>query len=192
MPTAYACWRGQLEVDDGAQERVGDLEQDAGAVAGVDLGAGGAAVVEVAQRGERLGHDVVAGLAGQGRHEGDAAGVVLVAGVVETLGRREVRAGTRASGILPSSSAPRGPTTLSGRHQRISEVDVAAGDDVGPSGDGQIITGGRRSAGVAFQAVGPALSATGSSDVGPALGVGSGAAGRRRTPAPRGRAGAAR
>ena len=52
---------GQLEVDHLAQERVGDLDQDAGAVAGVRLGAGGAAVVEVAQRGERLDHDVVAG-----------------------------------------------------------------------------------------------------------------------------------
>ena len=55
----------QVEVDDLAQERVGDLEQDAGAVAGVDLGAGGAAVVEVAQRGERLVDDGAAGDAGQ-------------------------------------------------------------------------------------------------------------------------------
>ena len=65
--------------------------QDPGAVAGVDLGAGGAAVVEVAQGGEGLGHDVVAGLTGQGRHHGDATGVLLVARVVETLRRREVR-----------------------------------------------------------------------------------------------------
>jgi hypothetical protein len=85
---------GQLEAELGgdlAQERVGHLEQDPGAVTGVDLGAGGAAVVEVAQGGERLGHDVVAGLTGQGRHHGDTAGVLLVARVVETLRRREVR-----------------------------------------------------------------------------------------------------
>ena len=60
-----------------------------GAVTGVDLGAGGTAVVEVAQRGEGLGDDVVAGLAGQRGDERDAAGVVLVARVVEPLGRRE-------------------------------------------------------------------------------------------------------
>ena len=35
VPTAYAPARGQVEVDDGAQERVRDLDQDAGAVAGV-------------------------------------------------------------------------------------------------------------------------------------------------------------
>ena len=75
----------QLEVDHLAQERVRDLDQDPGAVTGVDLGAGGAAVVEVAQRGERLVDDGAAGDAGQGRHEGDATGVVLEARVVETL-----------------------------------------------------------------------------------------------------------
>ena len=91
---------GQVEVDDGAQERVGHLQQDPGAVTGVGLGAGGAAVVEVAQRGAGLGHDVVAGLARQRRDEGDTAGVVLVARVVEALGGWErVR-----HGILPSSS----------------------------------------------------------------------------------------
>ena len=82
----------QLEVDDLAQEGVGDLHQDARPVAGVGLGARGAAVVEVAQGRQRLGHDVVARLAGEVRHERHAAGVVLVAGVVEPLGgagRRE-------------------------------------------------------------------------------------------------------
>ena len=104
-----------------AQERVGDLHQDAGAVAGVGLGAGGAAVVEVAQGGEGLGHDVVAGLAGQGRDEGDAAGVVLVARVVEPLGRRErVRVGHR---VLPSSSV-----------QAAENCIMGAGDDIGPRG----------------------------------------------------------
>ena len=89
MPTAYARGCGQLEVDDLAEERVRDLQQDAGAVAGVRLGAGRAAVLEVAQRGDRLGDDVVAGLAGQGGDERDTAGVVLVESVVEALGRRE-------------------------------------------------------------------------------------------------------
>ena len=42
---------------DRAQERVGHLQQDPRAVAGVGLGARGAAVVEVAERGQRLRHD---------------------------------------------------------------------------------------------------------------------------------------
>ncbi len=74
---------------DGAQEGVGDLHQDAGAVTGVGLGARRTPVLEVAQRGQGLRHDVVAGLPGQGGHEGDAARVVLVPRVVEPLGRRE-------------------------------------------------------------------------------------------------------
>ena len=74
---------------DGAEERVGDLHQDAGAVTGVRLGARGAAVLQVAQGGEGLHQDLVAGLTGQGGDEGHATGVVLVARVVEPLGRRE-------------------------------------------------------------------------------------------------------
>ena len=77
--------RRQLEVHDRAQELVGDLEQDACAVSGVDLGTRGAAVIEVAQGGQRLGHDVVAGDPGQGRDERHATRIVLVAGVVEPL-----------------------------------------------------------------------------------------------------------
>ena len=38
MPAAYAALAGQVEVDDLPEEAVGDLDQDAGAVAGVDLG----------------------------------------------------------------------------------------------------------------------------------------------------------
>ena len=71
-----------------------------------DLGAGGAAVVEVAQGGQRLGHDVVAGHAGEGRDERHATRVVLVAGVVEPLGGRAsmqaVRLGAHRP-VLPSS-----------------------------------------------------------------------------------------
>src|SRR5207248_3365540 len=81
----------ELEVDDGAQEGVRDLDQDAGAVAGGDLGAGGAAVLHVAQRGERLGDDGVAGDPGEGGDEGDSAGVLLGARVVQPLGVRNSR-----------------------------------------------------------------------------------------------------
>ena len=78
--------RGQREVDDLAQERVGDLGQDARPVAGVLLGPDRAAVVEVAQRGERQLDDVVPRLTAHGRHEGDAARIVLVRAVVEADG----------------------------------------------------------------------------------------------------------
>ena len=57
MPDRVAAGLGQLEVDDRAEELVRDLDQDAGAVAGVRLGAAGAAVLEAEQRGERLAHD---------------------------------------------------------------------------------------------------------------------------------------
>ena len=94
----------ELEVDDLAQEGVGDLHQDAGTVAGVGLGAGGTSVVEVAQRGQRLGHDVVAGHTGQGRDKGHAARVVLVARVVEPCGARKSANACMRGTVLPSSS----------------------------------------------------------------------------------------
>ncbi len=111
-PDGVGARAGELEVDDVAQERVRDLEQDAGAVAGVHLGAGRAAVVEVAQRGERLAHDVVARLAGESGHERDPAGVVLEPRVVQPLGgragRQAERLGTHRP-VLPSSvPRPRG------------------------------------------------------------------------------------
>ncbi len=69
-----------------AQEGVGHLGEDAGAVARVGLGARGAAVLEVDECGDGLADDVVRGLPGQLRHEGDAAGVLLLGRVVEALG----------------------------------------------------------------------------------------------------------
>ena len=68
MPTAYAPRPGQLEVDDRAQERVGDLDQDA------RRRRRSSASAPAAPRWSRLRSavsalvdDVVAGLAGQGR-----------------------------------------------------------------------------------------------------------------------------
>ena len=71
-------------LDDGAQEAVRDLDQDARAVTGGLVGAGGAAMVQVAQRLEPLLDDLVPGHAVEVRDEGDTAGVVLVSRVVET------------------------------------------------------------------------------------------------------------
>ena len=89
---------GQVERQDSAEEGVGDLNQDAGAVAGVRLCPGRAPVVEVAQRGEALGDQVVAGAAVEVAHEGDAAGVVFGFGAVEA----------HRSGALPGSSVGHG------------------------------------------------------------------------------------
>ncbi len=84
--------RRQLDAGDGAQERVGELDEDARAVARADVGALGPAVLEVVQRLERAADDLVGLLVVQARHHGDAAGVVLEPGVVEALclGRRGV------------------------------------------------------------------------------------------------------
>ena len=97
MPTAYAPGRREVEVDDRAQERVGDLGEDARAVADERVGARGAAVVEVAQGGQRVVDDVVAGAAPHRGHEGDAAGVVLVLAAVQARCRRAGRRSGRRS-----------------------------------------------------------------------------------------------
>ncbi len=80
-----AAGRGELEAGHLAQERVGDLAEDSGAVARVRLGAGRAAVLEVPQYGQGLLNKCVGGLAGEVRHESDATGVLLVARVVHAL-----------------------------------------------------------------------------------------------------------
>jgi len=51
----------------------------------VHVGAGGAAVLEVLEREQRLLHDVVTRDVVEAGDEGDAAGVVLVARVVEAV-----------------------------------------------------------------------------------------------------------
>ena len=112
---------GQRERRDAAQERVRDLGQDAGAVTGVRLGAGRTAVVEVAQRGQRLVDDLVARRRRTGsrrrRHRRRRA---------RSPGRRgparavRCRTGERAQRAVPSSSmAPTWrsvPSSTEGRH----------------------------------------------------------------------------
>ena len=87
----------QVEVADLGEEVVVDLQQDAGAVPDVVLGAGGAAVVEVRQRREPLGHDVVAAPSVHVDHEGHPARIVLERRVVQTLTGGGVRSGRRGS-----------------------------------------------------------------------------------------------
>ncbi len=77
--------RGQIDSGLFAQERVGDLDHNAGAVAGVGFGAAGAAVVHPAERREPLAHHVVGAPPVHVGDERDPACVVLECGVVETL-----------------------------------------------------------------------------------------------------------
>ena len=73
----------EIELDDGAIERVRDLQEDAGAVAGVGLRTGRTAVLQVRQRREAGANQFVGSNTVQVGDEGDAARVVLVSGVVE-------------------------------------------------------------------------------------------------------------
>ena len=81
---------GRRQVDAGllrpvAQQRVGRLDHAAGAVADQRIGADGAAMVEVDQDLQALADDVMRLAALDVGHEADAARVVLVARVVQSL-----------------------------------------------------------------------------------------------------------
>ena len=85
MPGRVRAGGREVEVDDGPEEAVRHLDEDAGAVADVGLGVGGPAVVEVAEGGQaELDHPMRASPVQVG-DEGDAAGIVLEARVVEAL-----------------------------------------------------------------------------------------------------------
>ena len=68
----------------GAQERMGQLDEDSGAIARGRVGARGAAMLEVVEGGQRQLDHVVARLAVEARDAGDAASVMLVSRVIET------------------------------------------------------------------------------------------------------------
>ena len=76
----------ELEVHDLPQETVRDLEQDAGAVTGVGLGAHRTAVLEVDQGRYGLVHDVPRPASVHVHHERDATRIVLVLWPVQALG----------------------------------------------------------------------------------------------------------
>ena len=80
---AVAARLGELNAGLGAEEGVGQLDQDPRAVPGVRVGALGAAVLEPLERVQRPRHDLVRGGRADPCDEGDAAGVVLVARVVQ-------------------------------------------------------------------------------------------------------------
>ena len=79
------AWRWKRETGHVPVEPVGDLDQDPGAVAGVDIGPLGPAVLQIAERANGLRHDLVCGRARHVAHERDSAGVVFIARIIETL-----------------------------------------------------------------------------------------------------------
>jgi hypothetical protein len=64
---------------------VGDLDQDAGAIAGSGIAAAGAPVRQVDENLDAFEDDVVRPLALEIRNEANSAGIVLVARVVKAL-----------------------------------------------------------------------------------------------------------
>ena len=70
------------------EELVRDLDQEPGAVARVVLTSAGAAMVQVDERREAIADDLMRLPPLQVDDEADAAAIVLVAGVVQTLGWR--------------------------------------------------------------------------------------------------------
>ena len=84
QPGAVGPGRRQGQSGDATQEPVGHLHQDAGAVAGVGVGARGATVFEVDEQGQRIADDGRRATALDVGDEADAAGVVLIGGAVQT------------------------------------------------------------------------------------------------------------
>ncbi len=117
-----AAHLGQFEPGYRAEERVGKLGEDAGAVAGIRVGARRAAVLKVAENAQGAGHDTVAAPGPQVRHQAHSAGVVLEPAIVE-----------RALDILPFRQVTRTqgntetPRSLScGRHHQHSCRHISA------------------------------------------------------------------
>ena len=76
---------GQVGVDGGAHELVGHGHEDAGAVAGVLLGADGTAVVEIHQHLDGVVNDFAFRLSIEGGDHAYTAGVMLGTGVVHAF-----------------------------------------------------------------------------------------------------------
>src|SRR5207245_10413 len=76
---------GQVKFDDCAQELIGNLQQDAGAVTAVRFSALGTAVLQVHQGRDGLVNDVAAAATVHVGHHRHTARVVLERGVVQPL-----------------------------------------------------------------------------------------------------------
>ena len=123
---------GKLDPRDRAEERVRNLQEDAGAVSGARICPLGATMLEVLERVERLLDYRVGRLAAQLRHERDATRVMLVGGVVEAIGP------WRRGAVHEVVVVLRGADTVFPGHTRISAASGAAkGKDPPPSGRSQ-------------------------------------------------------
>src|ERR1700739_2552994 len=71
------------------KELVRNLDQDAGAVSGFWIGAAGSAMRQILQNLDSLANDLVAFMAADAGDKPDSACVVLVRGIVKSLGRRQ-------------------------------------------------------------------------------------------------------
>ncbi len=83
MPVAYAPAGRQLEAGYLAVEAVGDLDEDPGAVAGVDLGPGRASMLEMAETVKSHADDPVTAATVHVHDERHPARVVLEFGAVQ-------------------------------------------------------------------------------------------------------------
>ncbi len=125
---------GEVEVDDVAEEGVRDLRQDAGPVTDERVGAGGTAVLEVAQGGQGVVDDVVSSAAAHRGHHGHAAGVVLeLAAVQPRVGGLGGEARRGHSGHRPwgyrCGCAHQGWTRDGHRKRAWTALATACGDD---------------------------------------------------------------
>ena len=121
LPAAYMAGLGQVDarvfLRHLLEEGMRHLQQDAGAVAGVDLAAAGAAMIEVLEDLDALLDDGVRFAALDVHDEADAAGVMLELRVIEALlrGRAQVESRSfsqsskhkRAGRNFPALWAPR-------------------------------------------------------------------------------------
>ena len=145
MPTPYVPALGRRETELVAfagKELMWNLDEDAGAVAGFWIAAAGAAMRQVQQHLNSLADDVVTFMAANAGDKADAAGVVLVRGIVETLrGGQAIFSGLDASSwtssgglnsfrITCSSGLPRegdGGSHTSAQEQTFGIFNVACG-----------------------------------------------------------------
>ena len=98
-----------------------------GAVTCERVGADGAAMLEIAQHGERVGDDAVRLLALEVGDEADAAGIAFIRGVEETLSLGALDAAVCGMLRHASSSVPSGKTkTASGSEGGLSAGSLAS------------------------------------------------------------------
>ena len=116
IPTAYSPAGGSSKSSTRAEELVGDLAQEPRAVARVDLGAAGAAVLEVVEHRQRPRDRLVLLRTREVGNRADAAVVVLVVRVVEASGLGSLSHGS-SRGRSAARPEGRSERTIVSRHR---------------------------------------------------------------------------